>query len=127
FKKIFYYLVEAIALQFGSYNVTVNNYYLRYYKLFFWKKSLRIYNGVDFSAIERSLTNKGEKNPDERTVKKILFVGRLDKQKNPLTALRAFKYLIQKNSNVIFDVVGDGELRKECETYVIENNLESKV
>ncbi|MCG7783359.1 glycosyltransferase, partial [Lelliottia amnigena] len=125
FKKTIYYLLEIIALQFGHYNVTVNDYYLKYYRPFVWKKSIRIYNGVDFANY--SFKTEGHKKVSNDFYKKILFVGRLDSQKNPLTALRAFKLLADNRDDVQFDIVGDGELRKQCEEFVKYNKLQTKV
>lgn len=58
---------------------------------FFWKKSITIYNGYDFSEIKK--INKMAKDSNE---KRFLFVGRLDEQKDPLTLIKAFE-LIEKN------------------------------
>jgi glycosyltransferase involved in cell wall biosynthesis len=58
---------------------------------------------------------------------KVLFVGRLDSQKDPLTMLRAAKIVIQEESKTCFTLVGDGEMYKECEIFIRENRLESNV
>jgi len=55
----------------------------------------------------------------------VLFVGKLMAKKNPMDLLKAYenlnkKYKIQ-NISLIF--VGDGELRKELEFYVRQNNI----
>lgn len=118
-KRMIYYVLEIIALQFGTYNVTVNNFYLKYYRPFFWKKSLRIYNGIDFVNLNKSMNIP----PKVNTNKKVLFVGRLDYQKNPLGAIKAFKEILKHNNNITFDIVGDGELREECEKLVTELKL----
>ncbi|MEI7408833.1 glycosyltransferase family 4 protein [Pectobacterium aroidearum] len=125
-KRFFYFLLEAIALQFGNYNISVNKYYLKYYKFFFWKKSICIYNGADFSRMTTNLMkdlppvmNKGVKN--------VLFVGRLDIPKNPLVAIKAFSLLIRRGFNVKFHIVGDGELRDVCEKLVKYLNIEDHV
>lgn len=124
FKKILYYILEVIALQFGHVNVTVNKFYLKFYNPYFWKKSVCIYNGLDFIKINN------DQFPDlteEKDIKRVLFVGRLDYQKNPLTAIKAFNILRQKIDNVHFDIVGDGELKVECEKLVHSLGLEKWV
>ncbi len=124
-KRTIYYLLEIFALQFGHYNITVNDFYLKYYRPFFWKKSFRIYNGVDFEFYSCKSNNFDAKK--DSTNKRVLFVGRLDDQKNPLIALKAFQLLANKHANVKFDIVGDGDLREQCKQFVERNNLQSKV
>ncbi len=56
-----------------------------------------------------------------------LFVGKLMAKKRPMDLLKAYKILNTKykiqNTSLVF--VGDGELRKELETYVKENNVQN--
>lgn len=53
----------------------------------------------------------------------LLFVGRLTEQKNPIMFLEIIKTLIQKEVHVNAVMLGDGELKKDCEKYITENNL----
>jgi glycosyltransferase involved in cell wall biosynthesis len=53
---------------------------------------------------------------------KILFVGRLNKQKNIPRLLEAFK-LFQKNHQVVLRIIGEGEDRKMIEDYIKDNNI----
>lgn len=57
----------------------------------------------------------------------ILFVGRLSIPKNPLLFLEIIKQLVELNPILKVGMVGDGELRGECETYIAINNLEKNV
>ncbi|CDH00889.1 glycosyltransferase family 4 protein [Xenorhabdus bovienii] len=120
-KRILFYLLEIFSLQFGHINISVNKYYLKFYQLFFWKKTINIYNGIDFNRLNENIdiTLKNKKN--------ILFVGRLDTQKNPLGAILAFDELLKKDSDIYFDIVGDGDLRKDCEDLVHKLGIEKNV
>lgn len=122
FKRFIYWLIEAIALQFGHINITVNKFYLKYYKCFFWKKNICIYNGILFPESTHFI----DKYP-LGAAKRLLFVGRLDSQKDPLTLLKAFSMVVINFPDLILDIVGDGELHKDCCDYVKINNLQSNV
>lgn len=61
---------------------------------------------------------------------RFLFVGRLVDQKNPILALEAFKHAIDSGTiaeDSKLNVIGDGPLRSEMETYVNNNNLDGKI
>ncbi len=59
---------------------------------------------------------------------KILFVGRLVEQKDPMTFLRAIKILKQKNSfPFIANVLGDGPLLQKMKTFCFQNHLDQIV
>lgn len=66
-------------------------------------------------------------NAVEKTTKtnKILFVGRLAEQKNPLAALEIFSKLQNKNATLEF--VGEGELEAELKAKVKELGIEGRV
>ena len=53
----------------------------------------------------------------------ILFVGRIEKRKGLIYLLKAFKLLSKKFSNLRLIIVGEGELKEECQKYVKENSL----
>jgi len=53
--------------------------------------------------------------------KNILFTGKYISKKRPLDLLKAFKNLPQNNYNLI--MVGEGELRKDMEIFILNNNL----
>jgi len=59
---------------------------------------------------------------------KIVFVGRLDKQKDPLLLLEGFNSLSSelKNKSQI-SIIGEGPKRKKLEDFIKENGLEDKV
>lgn len=62
--------------------------------------------------------------------KNVVFVGRLNEQKNPMLLLRAFKNAIDSDmisSDVTLTFIGDGPLKEELENEIILNSLESRV
>ena len=78
-------------------------------------KVLVIPNGVgdDFSISKRKKINK---------ISRLLFVGRIDSQKNIPLLINALS-LIKHNSTL--DIVGDGEKRKEIEELIKEKKLKN--
>ncbi len=54
---------------------------------------------------------------------KIIFSGRLVKQKDPFTFLKALKILSEKNIPFKANIFGDGILRGDMEKYIVENKL----
>jgi glycosyltransferase involved in cell wall biosynthesis len=117
----FYWICEMIASFFCTKIVLVNTYYSKYFK-YFGSKLLTIYNGIDFSIYQNSKNN----NTINEKVK-ILFVGRLDTQKDPLTLLRAAKEVLKEEPDTHFSLVGDGEKREECEMFIQNNHLGNNV
>ena len=68
--------------------------------------------------------------PSDRTINNVqtlLFVGRLTAKKSPILMLKAFKIVNSKYPNVTLQIVGDGELLKQVEIYINENNLNNNV
>jgi len=53
----------------------------------------------------------------------ILFVGRIEERKGLIYLLKAYKILEKKFPNLRLIIVGEGELKEECQNYVQENNL----
>jgi glycosyltransferase involved in cell wall biosynthesis len=58
---------------------------------------------------------------------KVLFVGRLDTPKDPLTMLRAAQEVLVEEPETFFTLVGDGEQYKICDTFVKDNHLENNI
>lgn len=59
--------------------------------------------------------------------KQILYVGRLNEQKNCSMLIEAFKLFEQKHPGYIFKMYGNGPLESELKKQVAENHLEDKV
>ncbi|MEO0070440.1 MAG: glycosyltransferase family 4 protein [candidate division WOR-3 bacterium] len=79
-------------------------------------KVVTIYNGIEV----QDYINKSP-NPDHFH---IVFVGRLHRPKDPFTLLRALSLIKkEKNCPLRLTIIGDGELRKEAEEFVLSHNL----
>lgn len=116
----FYWICEMFASLFCHKIVLVNKFYSKYFK-FFKEKVETIYNGVVFPP-----KDNGHKANDGKIIK-LLFVGRLSAQKDPLTMIRAFSVACIENNNLFFTIVGDGELLKKCVQLVKDLGLQDKV
>lgn len=80
-----------------------------------------IYNGIDQSKFR-------DKNIFSDNVKKILAVGRLTKQKDHITLIKAFEIVkekcIKEGIDIpILEIAGEGELKPDLLKYVKERNL----
>jgi len=53
----------------------------------------------------------------------ILFVGRIEKRKGLIYLLKAYKILEKKFSNLRLIVIGEGELKKDCQKWAKNQNL----
>lgn len=115
----FYWTCEMYASLFCNKIILVNQYYNRY---FHWlkRKVETVYNGIDFSLL--SDTKK-----QNNIRPKILYVGRLDEQKDPLTLLQAAEYVIKKYPDIQFTLVGDGKKFRECQFFIEQHNLSDSV
>lgn len=111
----FYWACEMVASLFCDKIIMVNKFYGKYF-VWFKRKTSTIYNGIDFSQLI-NIEKQENKYP------RVLFVGRLDEQKDPLTLLRAAKIVVAKHPETILTLVGDGELYGKCTDFIYENNL----
>lgn len=84
------------------------------------KKNVVIPNGCDASFFKYSKKR-------ERKKFRIMFVGRLVEQKDPLTFLRAMKEINKYQIPIIAEIYGDGPLREKMEKFTKTNNLTTKV
>ncbi len=119
YKWVFYYLCEYIASFFCDKIILVNQYYKKYY--WYSKNKVKtIYNAIDYDELK-----KGVRTQDYSV--KLLYVGRLDKQKNPLFMLKAFELARKKEPKLELTIVGDGELMDACKLYVKKVGLSEAV
>jgi glycosyltransferase involved in cell wall biosynthesis len=58
---------------------------------------------------------------------KVLFVGRLDTPKDPITLLAAAKEIIFDKPDTHFTLVGDGEKYNDCELFIRKNDLSDNI
>ncbi len=132
-KRFLFYVLELFSTPFSHVTVSVNNYYLKYYRWLPFVDVKNIYNGVDFSLLEKKALGSERANIIQECDNsiKVLFVGRLDNQKDPMTLLRAMKILIEKNANpklkYSLSIVGDGVLESECRKFCFESNINEHV
>jgi glycosyltransferase involved in cell wall biosynthesis len=120
---LFYFICEIFASFFCTKIILVNKYYSKYFRLF-RKKTTTIYNSIDFQGYPALINRK----PFSENVK-LLFVGRLDIQKDPLTLLAAMDIIINSwgIKNCVLSIIGDGELYQVCENYIIDHQLTENV
>jgi len=77
-------------------------------------------NGIDLEEFNLQVPKLKKFSKDKIN---LLFVGRIEKRKGLIYLLRAYKILTKNFSNLRLFVVGEGELKEECENYIKENNL----
>lgn len=82
------------------------------------KKSKVIYNPVNPKFYDRHWRPSGHE---------IAVIGRLQPQKNPMLAIRAFALIADRVPACTLDFYGDGEMRPELEAYAREQQLESRI
>jgi glycosyltransferase involved in cell wall biosynthesis len=83
-------------------------------------KNIIVSNGVDTSKFFPDYS----KRPG---ILKIVFVGRLVLQKDPMTFLKAIRIFYQETQNFEVHILGDGNLRKKMEKFIVKNGLTEKV
>lgn len=81
-------------------------------------KNLIIPNGCDIGFFTPSDSDKGSEKL------KILFTGRLTRQKDPFIMLKAIQKLSATGIPFSLEIVGDGPLRKKMESFVKNQNLQ---
>ena len=117
FNKYFRFFLEQISMLFFNKIVFVNNYYTQFFPL---QKNKAIYipNGKIFQNLSPKLV--------DIDLVKIVFVGRLDFQKDPMTLVKSFEYFLKNytgTKKVTLDIVGDGPDRNILESYVSHSEL----
>ena len=85
-----------------------------------------IYNPLNTKEINKLKNDNRKLFKDEKKNLKILFLGRLVSQKDPLTFLKSLK-IIKNIINFEALIVGDGNLKKKIHSYIDKNKLNSKV
>ncbi|HCA7171282.1 TPA: glycosyltransferase family 4 protein [Citrobacter freundii] len=105
-KRVVFWCLEYFSAWFGDVNISVNNYYKKYYPLI---KTQTIYNGVNFNKFNVSKTESDSIH--------FAFMARLDEQKNPLEfleAIRLFKKAYNGTKKIKFSLAGNGPLMSIC-------------
>lgn len=98
--------------------VSNSNYNDYYFKKKIEKKSVILKNVISIESLESKVKQDKKKYNND-----IVFLGRLSKPKNPLYLLEILKLAILKKKDLKCALIGDGELRQQCEEYIKNNNL----
>jgi phosphatidylinositol alpha-mannosyltransferase len=77
-------------------------------------------NGIDLE-IFNSQSKKIKKFLDGKI--NVLFVGRIEERKGLIYLLKAYQILTRKFPNLRLIIIGEGELKKECQDFVRKHNL----
>jgi len=86
-----------------------------------WYKNHIVPNGCDIDFFKAYSVEK------DHYKLKILFIGRLSEQKDPLTFLRAISIFKTKGIPFTAEIIGDGPLRNKMERYIMTNKLENEI
>ncbi len=117
-KRVLYFLCEVLSSFFCDKHVLVN----RGYRKTFWftlRNLITIYNGISFADLQVKEVYGNEL--------KLIFIGRLDSQKDPLTLLKAINLVKIQGYSIEAKLVGDGELMKQCMEFVNKKGLNEMV
>lgn len=100
--------------------IGVAPFILKYFKNFGGPKTV-IPNGIDLEEFGSEIPKIKKLSNDKIN---ILFLGRIEERKGLIYLLEAFKILEQKFPNKLrLIIVGDGELKKDCQNFAEENKL----
>ncbi|MFH2142137.1 MAG: glycosyltransferase family 4 protein [Bacteroidota bacterium] len=86
----------------------------------YMNKNVLIPNGCNINTFYPDFSKRGK-------TFKILFVGRLVKQKDPMTFLRAIYEFKKTEFDFSVTILGDGPLRKRIEKFVLDKKIKSYV
>jgi len=92
---------------------------LKYFKEFKGPKTV-IPNGINLEEFNPKVPKLKRFSDDKIN---ILFLGRIEERKGLIYLLKAFKILEKNFSNLRLVIVGEGDLKKDCLSFVKENNL----
>ncbi len=119
---VWYYLIEFFAYKLADGIILTSEYDISFIiKNFKLKKKYKnnkirlIYNFIDTNLFKPFNVPKKDKS--------VLFIGKLDKQKNLLNLIKAFKDL--KDFNL--DIIGEGPLKNILKEYIRKENINVKL
>lgn len=121
FKKLAWVTLEKIAGRFNEILICESKKIqaqAREYKITEFAKTRLIYNGIEFSDIDKPGDVVGKV--------RIIFIGRFSAQKNPLLLIEAFGNLpreLRERSELV--LLGDGQDRVKLEMVIIEKKLDN--
>lgn len=82
-----------------------------------------VYNPVSEDLLSKTACIKAS----DKKMQEIVFIGRIDPQKNPVHLIKAFKLVHDKNKNVVLRLVGSGNLDNQIKDMVKELGIEESV
>jgi glycosyltransferase involved in cell wall biosynthesis len=122
-----YWILEKVASWFTDVAVAVSeseNADFREQNLFNENNSTTITLGLDCSIEHPRFPIRKKLGIPVNSIL-VVTVGALREVKNPLGLLEVAKLVVEQNATVHFIWVGDGELRKEAEVFILKHKLQS--
>jgi glycosyltransferase involved in cell wall biosynthesis len=114
---------DAIACN----GVAVQSYVVQRYQAPL-KKSVVIYNGLDFTRFSATpVSDKENAHRADSRERRVMTIGRLVPQKDLSLFLDAAALLARKAPDVRFVIIGDGPCRESLEQYASQNGLDRRV
>jgi len=121
-RKLYPHSFKIIAISQGVKNDLVNSYDISSDNI------VVIYNPIDTDVVMiKSKEKVDHKWLTDKSIKTIISVGRLEKQKNHTLLINAFKIVSKNHPNTRLMILGEGTERKNLEKLTKELNLTSKV
>jgi glycosyltransferase involved in cell wall biosynthesis len=122
---------EKILTRFSLLNITVSKSNAKDgMNLFGMKRSRIIYNGIDQERFVFSKDNRRNIRQELHFNEDDFVVGylvRMTQQKDPMTMLKGFHLAHLQNPKLKLLMVGNGDMEKECKSYVEKHKLSSEV
>jgi glycosyltransferase involved in cell wall biosynthesis len=128
---IIFFLLERIAVSKVDHFIVVDKKNEEYFKNKYPKyssKIIRIPIGIDFERfipLNKDMCRKKYGFPEENKI--ILFIGRLEEEKNLKLLLDAFKIISRRNAQDILLIIGSGSLEGELKSYALLEGLNNVV
>jgi glycosyltransferase involved in cell wall biosynthesis len=131
----FYYNIEQKLLKlssiFSNCHIAISYYVKNQLLLKYGINSLVIYHGISYnnqeklSIIQKQDIRKFLGLPKEKFI--ILYVGKMNKYKNILTLINSIPLIISSYNNILFILIGSGDLLEEVKQKIIKFNITSYV
>ena len=116
---VFLYLFRKIAQWKIDGIIGVASLNLELFRKYSGSKTV-ISNGIDFEEFNSKISRLKKFSDDKIN---ILFVGRIEERKGLIYLLKAYQILSKKFSNLRLIIVGEGDLKKECQAWAQSQNL----
>jgi len=94
---------------------------------FYFKKKIERKSVILKNVISADELEKKVKQDKKHYKNDVIFLGRLTMPKNPLLLLEILKLAVEKNSSFKCSIIGDGELRGQCEDFIKANKLSKNI